>query len=78
MVRCQFRKLPDAAKTPMPLSDLSISSVPHRTASYFGYEFELPWDDVDEEKTRPSGQFMLAIFVLEMHYGFQPFPQKIL
>lgn len=52
MVRYTYRKMPDVAKTPVPLSDLSISNVRHRTASYFGYEFELPWDDVDEEKDK--------------------------
>jgi hypothetical protein len=38
MVRYEYRKLPDVAKTPVALPDLSVSDVPHRKASYFGYE----------------------------------------
>jgi hypothetical protein len=71
IVRYQFRKLPDVAKTPVPLSDLSISSLPHRTTSFFGYEFELPSDDVDEGKDKTFGT------VQEMHSGFQPFRRRI-
>ena len=62
MVRYQFRRQPEVAKTPVPLTDLSISSVPHRTASYFGYEFELPADDVDEAKDKTFGTVHVSYF----------------
>jgi hypothetical protein len=76
MVRYQFRKLPDVAKTPVPLSDLSISSVRHKTASYFGYEFELPSDDVDEEKDKTFGTVHVSYFRSGNAFWFSTFPPK--
>jgi hypothetical protein len=76
MVRYQFRKLPDVAKTPVPLSDLSISSVPHRAVCYFGYEFELPWDDVDEEKDKTVGTIHVTYFRSGNAFWFSTFPPK--
>jgi len=54
MVRYQFRKLPDVAKTPVPLSDLSTSNVPHRAVCYFGYEFDFLGTTWMKTKTKPS------------------------
>lgn len=62
IVRYLFRKQPNVAKTPVPLSDLSISRVAHRTTSYFGYEFELPADDVDEAKDKTFGTVHVSNF----------------
>jgi hypothetical protein len=76
MVRYQFRKLPDVARTPVPLSNLSISSVPHRAASYFGYEFELPSDDVDEEKDKTFGTVHVSYFRSGNAFWFSTFPPK--
>ena len=42
------RKAPFLAVAPAKLMDLSISRSPGRKLSYFGYEFEVPWNDVDE------------------------------
>jgi len=53
---------PSLWKTPVALKDLSISSAPGRKLSYFGYEFEVPWDDVDEQKTRLVGKWQLISF----------------
>jgi len=74
MVRYQFRELPDVAKTPLPLTDLSISSAPHRTASYFGYEFELPSDDLDEEKDKTFGTVHVSYFRSGNAFWFSTFP----
>jgi len=49
-------------KTPAELKDLSVSGAPGRKLSYFGYEFEVPWDDVDEQKTRVIGSLQLIAF----------------
>lgn len=49
------RKLPFVKRTPSPLEDLSVSAAPGRTLSYFGYEFEVPWTDLDAEKTKVVG-----------------------
>jgi hypothetical protein len=37
---------------PTDLKDLSVSQVPGTRLSYFGYEFEIPWTDLDESQTR--------------------------
>lgn len=76
MVRYKFRKLPDVAKTPVPLSDLSISSVPHRVVIYFGYEFELPWDDVDEARDKTVGTIHVTAFRSGNALWFSTFPPK--
>lgn len=47
------RKAPAVRLAPSQLADLSISSSPTRKLSYFGYEFEVPWNDVDESKSGP-------------------------
>lgn len=49
------RKLPFVKRTPVPLTDVSVSKVPGTTLSYFGYEFEVPWTDIDSEKTKVVG-----------------------
>ncbi len=76
MVRYQFRKQPDVAKIPVPLTDLSISSVRHRTASYFGYEFELPSDDVDEGKDKTLGTVHVSYFRSGNAFSFSISPPK--
>jgi hypothetical protein len=45
------RKAPAVSMAPAQLADLSISRSPGRKLSYFGYEFEVPWNDVDESKS---------------------------
>ena len=49
------RKLPFVKRIPVPLPDLSVSQVPGATLSYFGYEFEVPWTDIDRERTKIVG-----------------------
>lgn len=49
------RKLPVVKEIPVKLLDLSISPAAGKRLSYFGYEFEVPWDDIDETKTRIVG-----------------------
>lgn len=50
--RSLARKQPLVMVVPTELSDLSISQAPGRKLSYFGYEFDIPWGDLDEKKTR--------------------------
>jgi len=76
LVRYEYRKLPDVAKTPIALADLSISSVPHKKVTYFGYEFELPWDDVDEPKDKTTGQIHVGAFRSGNAFWFSTFPPK--
>jgi hypothetical protein len=49
------RKLPFVKLAPIELADLSISQAPGMKLSYFGYEFEIPWTDIDEGKTKIIG-----------------------
>ena len=49
------RQIPVVKKEPVELPDLSISRAVEKKLSYFGYEFEVPWDDVDEAKSRIIG-----------------------
>lgn len=37
---------------PTDLKDLSVSQIPGTKVSYVGYEFETPWNDLDESQTR--------------------------
>lgn len=60
------RKQPLVTIIPTELTDLSISQTPGRKLSYFGYEFEIPWSDLDEEKTKvieDSQTFASALMV---------------
>jgi hypothetical protein len=78
ITRYEYRRIPAAEKTPVALSDLSVSSVPHKTVAYFGYEFELPWDDVDEQKSRTAET--VHVHVTAFHSGnafwFSTFPAR--
>jgi hypothetical protein len=44
--------LPAARVVPTDLKDLSVSQAPGMKLSYLGYEFEVPWSDLDESKTQ--------------------------
>jgi hypothetical protein len=54
-------KFPLVKKTPMELADLSVAQAPGQTLSYFGYEFEVPWD-IDQGKTKQIGKMELIAF----------------
>lgn len=55
------RKTPVVRNVPIELSDLSISQAPGMKLSYFGYEFEVPWNDVDQTKSRFIGENRVLI-----------------
>lgn len=47
------RKAPAVARiVPTDLKDKSVSEAPGTRLSYFGYEFEVPWNDLDETQTK--------------------------
>jgi hypothetical protein len=56
MMMLQTRRIarhwPIVKQVPRPLSDTSVSLAPGARLAYFGYEFEIPWDDLDPGKTR--------------------------
>jgi hypothetical protein len=78
IARYEYRRIPAAENIPVALSDLSVSSVPHKTVAYFGYEFELPWDDVDEQKSRTAET--VHVHITAFHSGnafwFSTFPAR--
>ncbi len=49
------RKLPFVELKPVELRDLSISQAPGMKLAYFGYEFEVPWNDLDNDKSKIFG-----------------------
>ena len=46
------KALPVARVVPSDLKDKSVSETPGKKLSYFGYEFEVPWSDLDETQTK--------------------------
>ena len=46
----EARKLPAVKVAPQPLSDYSVSTETGTVLSYFGYEFEVPWNASFKEK----------------------------
>ena len=76
VVRYESRKTPDVTRLPVPLPDLSVSKVPHKKVSYFGYEFELPWDDVDEQKSKTNRTVHLSCFRSGDAFWFSTFPPR--
>lgn len=59
-------KNPAMWKRPVALPDLAISNASGRKLSYFGWEFEVPWGDLDPAKSeligRPPRQWQLIYF----------------
>ena len=51
MTRMEARKVPAVKIATQALSDYSVSDAPGTTLSYFGYEFEVPWNASFKEKT---------------------------
>ena len=56
------RKNPIVKSVPVELNDLSVSEVKGERISFKGIEFEVPWNDVDEQKTRVVGTWALIFF----------------
>lgn len=60
------RKSPVLWLTPRSLPASSISAGLGKKLSYFGYEFEVPWDDLDDSKTKIGANST----VLRFHSGY--------
>jgi len=56
------RKMPIVSSVPVELQDLSVSNAKGEKLSFMGAEFEVPWDDIDEGKTRIAGNWVLINF----------------
>jgi len=75
-VRYKFREIPEVAQIPVALTDVSVSPAPHKKLSNFGYELELPWDDVDEQKSKNVGTICVTAFHSGNAFSFSTFPPK--
>src|SRR5580704_7314623 len=56
------REVPIVKSVPIELQDASVSKAQGEKLSFMGVEFEVPWDDVDEAKTRIVGSWALIHF----------------
>ena len=56
------REIPIVKSVPSELQDLSVSNARGQKLSFMGIEFEVPWDDVDESKSRIVGNWALIVF----------------
>jgi hypothetical protein len=66
------RKVPTVARVvPVDLKNTSVSSAPGTKLSYLGYEFEVPWRDLDESQTRlyPADKPKKTLVVLTFRSG---------
>ncbi len=76
MARYQYRRVPEVALTPIALTDSSVSDTQHKKITHMGYEIELPWDDVDEQKSKIAGPICLTAFHSGNAFWFSKFPPK--
>lgn len=76
VARYKIGKVPGVWKTPVPLTDQSVSNIAHKKVSYFGYELELPWDDVDEQKEKIVNTIHVTYFHSGNGFWFSTFPPK--
>ncbi len=68
------RKVPPVARVvPTHLKDTSVSQATGAKVSYFGYEFEVPWGDLDESQTKlyPADQPVKTVAVLTFRSGLR-------
>ena len=59
------RKAPAVSMAPAQLTDLSVSGSQGKKLSYFGYEFEVSWNDVDEAKSGVNADKNKAMIVFQ-------------
>lgn len=58
LARRTGRQVPIVKSVPVELEDLSVSTTRGAKLSFQEAEFEVPWDDVDEQKTRIVGKWV--------------------
>jgi len=75
LARYKCRGVPEAWETPVPLADVSASNAPHTRIACTAYELELPWDDVNPEKSKNVGTICLTAFHSGNSFWFSSFPR---
>ncbi len=68
---------PTARLVPSDLKDLFISPTPGTKLSYFGYNFEVPWSDVDEAQTKLYSNQVILTFRSGLRLMFGVAPAKL-
>ncbi|MGB6775498.1 MAG: hypothetical protein WBE45_14035, partial [Terriglobales bacterium] len=64
------RKVPPVARiVPTDLKDQSISEAPGTKLSYLGYEFEVPWSDLDKTQTKLYPNDKPAKYMVDLHFS---------
>ncbi len=56
------REIPIVKSVPAKLQNLSVSQAPGQKVSLMGIEFETPWGDVDQSKSKIVGTWALIVF----------------
>lgn len=74
LVHYKFRDLPDVSQIPVPLRDLAISKEIHPNASCSGFDYELPWDDIDSARNKKAGTICVTTFRSGNAFWFSTFP----
>lgn len=74
LVHYKFRRLPDVSQIPVPLHDLAISKETHTKASCSGFDYELPWDDIDSARNKKVGTICVTTFRSGNAFWFSTFP----
>jgi hypothetical protein len=69
-------KVPVVTKTPSKLRDFSMSDLARTKVSYFGYEFEVPWSDIDESATKVYQKRVVISFKSGLRLMFASGPPK--
>jgi hypothetical protein len=70
------RSSPFVNQTPGPLPDTSVSVAKGTAFSYFGYDFEVPWDDLDSAKTKVFSNRVALVFRSEKLLIFSKAPPR--
>lgn len=59
VTRYSYRNIPIASMTPVELTDHHIASGDGSKLSCFGYEFEVPWQDIDTQNIQRKGMVLI-------------------
>jgi len=68
--RWEARKVPGVKVAPHPLVDYSVSDAPGTALSYFGYEFEVPWNAGFKQKGLGKGGLVQLEFASGQNVTF--------
>jgi hypothetical protein len=70
------RKAPIVKQIPRALADTSVSTRPGTRLSYFGYDFEVPWNDLNPDKTQIYPNRVVLTFGSGRYLMFSTVPPR--